>query len=168
MTNNIRLYKDGFTIVELLIVIVIIGILAAISVVAYTTVQNKAHDSIVRQDFANIHKNLEMVKAELGHYPLTRNQFPANLKVTRNSYSTSANHTNYAADPEGKTYAFGSVSRSGLRFLMTNSGEISEGVPADAANVARAIGLTWGGDTVRIQGYTSSGGWIANWSLVQS
>lgn len=39
--------KNGFTIVELLIVIVVIGILAAISVVAYSGVQERAKSSAV-------------------------------------------------------------------------------------------------------------------------
>ena len=38
---------SGFTIVELLIVIVVIAILAAISLVAYTGVQNSANDAAV-------------------------------------------------------------------------------------------------------------------------
>lgn len=37
--------KQGFTIVELLIVIVVIGILAAISAVAYTGIGKRADDS---------------------------------------------------------------------------------------------------------------------------
>lgn len=37
--------RQGFTIVELLIVIVVIGILAAISIVAYTGISKRADDS---------------------------------------------------------------------------------------------------------------------------
>jgi prepilin-type N-terminal cleavage/methylation domain-containing protein len=40
----------GFTIVELLIVIVVIAILAAISIVAYTGIQNRANDAALQSD----------------------------------------------------------------------------------------------------------------------
>lgn len=45
MLNNINLKERGFTIVELLIVIVVIAILAAISIVAYSGIQNRARNS---------------------------------------------------------------------------------------------------------------------------
>lgn len=46
---KVKVYS-GFTLIELLIVIVVIAILAAISVVAYSGIQNRANDSIVQQD----------------------------------------------------------------------------------------------------------------------
>lgn len=50
--------QAGFTIVELLIVIVVIAILAAISIVAYTGVQARARDSKRANDTAQIKKAL--------------------------------------------------------------------------------------------------------------
>lgn len=40
----------GFTIVELLIVIVVIAILAAITIVAYTGIQNRAAGTVLQSD----------------------------------------------------------------------------------------------------------------------
>lgn len=48
--------QHGFTIVELIIVVVIIAILAAITIVAYNGVQNRARDSKRAADMASIQK----------------------------------------------------------------------------------------------------------------
>ncbi len=66
----------GFTIVELLIVIVIIGILATISVVAYNTVRDKAEFASVQSDVANITKQLEVFKTTNDVYPTAINDCP--------------------------------------------------------------------------------------------
>ena len=51
-----RLNKSGFTIVELLIVIVIIAMLAVITVVAYSGIKERARDSTGKSDLAQIAK----------------------------------------------------------------------------------------------------------------
>lgn len=61
--------QTGFTIVELLIVIVVIGILAAITIVAYTGVQGSARDAERKSDIAAAQKALEMYYTEKGTYP---------------------------------------------------------------------------------------------------
>lgn len=61
--------KSGFTIVELLIVIVVIGILAAIVTVAYNGVSSRAKDSKRSSDLASIQKLLELYYADKGGYP---------------------------------------------------------------------------------------------------
>ena len=59
----------GFTIVELLIVIVIIGILAAITIVSYRGITAKANESTIKADLANAKKQIELYKADHGSYP---------------------------------------------------------------------------------------------------
>ncbi len=64
-----RIERAGFTIVELLIVIVVIAILAAISVVAYNGMQGRAEDVRRITDAKNIVKALELYKINNGNYP---------------------------------------------------------------------------------------------------
>lgn len=54
--------KSGFTIVELLIVIVVIGILAAITIISYTNVQEKARISVANSDFALLNRAIEVAR----------------------------------------------------------------------------------------------------------
>jgi type II secretion system protein G len=67
--SNMWARQKAFTIVELLIVIVVIGILAAISLVAYTNVQNRAYASERRAELASVAKALELYYTDNGRYP---------------------------------------------------------------------------------------------------
>ena len=60
--------KKGFTIVELLIVIVVIGILAAITIVAYNGIQTSARDAQRKTDIGNIAKALHIHNVNNGNY----------------------------------------------------------------------------------------------------
>lgn len=59
----------GFTIVELLIVVVVIAILAAIAIVSYTGISARATDAIVRADLNTLAKQVEAYKVTEGQYP---------------------------------------------------------------------------------------------------
>lgn len=61
--------QTGFTIVELLIVIVIIGILAAITIVAYNGIQNRARASAAQSLAAQANKKVMAYQASEGSYP---------------------------------------------------------------------------------------------------
>ena len=67
-----QIKQQGFTIVELLIVIVIIGILAAISIVAYNGVTQKARDDQRVSDARNIANAAASYNAEYGTWPTAR------------------------------------------------------------------------------------------------
>src|SRR5665648_119254 len=60
--------NSGFTIVELLIVIVVIGILATITVVAYNGIQSRARDTVRKNDLAQLSKALKLYAVDNGDY----------------------------------------------------------------------------------------------------
>ena len=69
--------QKGFTIVELLIVIVVIGILAAMTVVAFNGIQSRARDSERSSDISNIHKSLE-------RFHVINNRYPTIVEIRNN------------------------------------------------------------------------------------
>lgn len=65
--------QQGFTIVELLIVIVVIGILAALVVTTFSGIQQKARNTERETDIKAIHGQLEAYYAQNGRYPTLDN-----------------------------------------------------------------------------------------------
>lgn len=61
--------QSGFTIVELLIVIVVIGILAAITIVAYNGIQDRARVAAVSSDLNGAAKQIALYQVDAGGYP---------------------------------------------------------------------------------------------------
>ena len=61
--------QKGFTLVELLIVIIIIGILATLVIVTFTGIQAKARDSKRQTDINAIDTTVEAFYAQNGYYP---------------------------------------------------------------------------------------------------
>ena len=66
--------KRGFTIVELLVVIIIIAILAAISVVVYSGIRKRAAYAAIQSEAKNFGDALALYNAENGDYP-TEDEF---------------------------------------------------------------------------------------------
>ncbi len=80
--------QKGFTIVELLIVVVVIAILATITIVAYNGIQNRAHDTSIQSDLKNIANKFEMYRHENeGVYPVGDTEIrTTGIKISKNSY----------------------------------------------------------------------------------
>lgn len=71
MCLSIRVNQKGFSIVELLIVIVVMGILAAVIMAVFNGVQTNAKITSLTSDLTNASKKLRIDHANTGRFPVT-------------------------------------------------------------------------------------------------
>ncbi len=69
MTRKRR--EEGFTLVELMVVVVIIGLLATVVVLNVLPSQDRARIEKARADIGRIEQALEMFRLDMGRYPTT-------------------------------------------------------------------------------------------------
>lgn len=116
--------NKGFTIVELLIVIVVIGILALLVITTYAGIQAKARNSKRQTDLASLQTHLEAFYNDNGYYPsLTdMNNQSGFVKTKMNGTDPQAfldpSHVdktdlNLIAAPAAKTYAYAVTNAAG-------------------------------------------------------
>ena len=77
--------KRGFTVVELLIVIVVIAILASIAVVAFIGIQERAKVSSIHAPLSDINKLIQLYHADRGTYPV-RSAWITQGSVTQDTF----------------------------------------------------------------------------------
>ena len=105
MLNNINTKQRGFTIVELLIVIVVIAILAAITIVAYNGIQNRAKASAGQNLAANIAKKAESYNTVQSTYPTAL----ANFATVKESTLDNTSAVSFGTEVDATSAAGGTV-----------------------------------------------------------
>lgn len=141
MKNNTN--HTGFTIVELLIVIVVIGILAAITIVAYSGIQNRANDAAVQSDLRNFGTTMGLIAADAGTYPAVLT--PAmGIKFSKSSYGLDAQSYNarYCYNSATNQYIMYASSKSGKYYKNTASGGVEVADSTYGYAVCYQIGLS--------------------------
>lgn len=89
--------RSGFTLIELLITIVVIGILAAITLVAYNGIQSRAQDAVVYSDMHQFAVAVENFRTINGSYPASENDLASlHVRATTSVYSVSDGYNNFA------------------------------------------------------------------------
>lgn len=107
--------QAAFTIIELLIVIVVIAILAAITIVAYNGITQKAHIATLQSDLSNGYTTLGTYNATNGNYP--GNQTSAGFKVTSGdtlAYTVTSDQSAYCLEAAGW----------GVSYVVTNNNNV--------------------------------------------
>lgn len=64
-----KIVQKGFTVVELIVVVVVIGILARVTIVAYSGAQERAEYGKAQSDIKNIYDAIIIYKSQTGAYP---------------------------------------------------------------------------------------------------
>lgn len=113
LTSNIKhpTSKKGFTLVELLVVIVIISILATLLMANFIGARQRARDAVRKSDVKQIQAALEIYRADNGSYPsslpcggvFSSGSATYMKKVPCDPLNTTTSYV-YSADATGSTY----------------------------------------------------------------
>src|SRR5665213_4049466 len=119
---SLKKRNQGFTIVELLIVIVVIGILALLVITTYSGIQAKARNSKRQTDVQSLQTQLEAFFSQSGYYPSLGNMNDGSWRSTNmKSLDTNAlidpsnptQSTTLVSAPVAKSYSYAVANSSG-------------------------------------------------------
>ena len=127
MTYRTRSARSGFTLIEILIVVVILGILAAIVVPQFTNAADDASISSARTQLQSMRSQIELYYSQNGSYPADA------------TWSTDLNNGGYIRSatvtwPAGFTESYAS---GNLTLAYSGSGDVDgDGDGGDAQDIA--------------------------------
>lgn len=159
---------SGFTIVEILIIIVVIGILASITVLSYNGIQQQAREAGIKADLETASSRLDRYRSEKGEFPPVGSDpdlalREANIEVQRSLYSTEQDTYLYCVSADGQRFAFVVKGVNNISYTMGMNRKLErifEMAPGSHATVCN--GLTGPNSGARL-GYVVGTGW-RNWS----
>ena len=156
LTKNNR----GFTIVELLVVIVVIGILAAITIVAFNGIRERAANAAVIAGAQQAQKTLDLYTQQEGSYPTTTSNYCLTVdnrcKATDGSDITLSNASLITTLAKSGNLPSSVPNPAGLRYSY-QSGRTLDGAPMPGAIVYKLTGVN---TNCGVRTVASSGGTV--------
>jgi general secretion pathway protein G len=151
--------QKGFTLVELLIVIFVLGALAAIIIIAYRGVQDRANESSVKVDLSNIAKQVEFYKTDLGHYPSTTEITTLKVKVNKTAYGVNPTGATgfYCVKSDGS--AFSIVTRVKSQMILQYSSITGQSSTYSGSQTAPQLCTDSGISSASYLAFTDNGSW---------
>lgn len=118
--------KTGFTIVELLVVIVVLGILVSVSYFGFSTWRDRVAESELKSDLNGLYSAMESARSWSNGYPVLAQGtvFDGNT-TTKNIFTQSTNVKITYSRGDNKAYCVNAISKarpSILMFLDTSNG----------------------------------------------
>ena len=140
----------GFTIVELIIVMVVIGILTTIAIVNYSSTQRRAYDAVVQADLEQMADQFDIFRTRSAAdvYPASQADLESlDINITESAYSTSVAVNVYACvSADLKSFAIVSQSKSGNILKVTNTTDTTAFTPSSSftlASTCSSLGMNY-------------------------
>lgn len=159
--SPLKNHEDGFTLVELLIVVVIIGILAAIAIPIFMNQQKAAYDAGLQSDLRNFGTALETTKViNGGKYDVNAARSGVSYKAAAVAAQPGSNNWLVCVPKTGESFAVYARSASGNVFMYRSGGGFAPATMASQSVACPAAGYPTG----TFDGYWGYEGATATWA----